>query len=546
MAKIAIHGDKARAKLLKGAELLAKAVIITLGPRGRNVTIGKSFGAQQVTKDGVTVAKAFDDVKDPVTNIGLQMVKDAASNTSNIVGDGTTTATLIAYELIKDGIKNITAGANQMEIRSGIEKGIKAVVEEIRKSAKKISTKEDIEKVALISTNNDKELAKLIAEVMDKVGKDGVVTVEEAKSLDTAVEYVEGMEFDRGYISPYFVTDTEKLEAVMEEASILITDKKLSTVQDIQPIAERILQNLKKPLVIIADDVDAQALATLVYNKLRGVIQVVAVKAPGFGDRRDAMLEDIAILTGGTVISEKTGRSMDNVDIADLGSAEKIIVQKENTIVVNGKGSKENVKKRVEQIKKEADLATSDYDKEKLQERLAKLSGGVAVINVGGATEVALKERKDRVDDALHATRAALEEGVVAGGGVALLDTIKVLDSIKSLSGDEIVGVNILRNALQSPIKQIAENAGKNGGVILEKCGKGQGYDARNDKFVDMMEAGIVDPAKVVTSAAIQGATVAALLITTEAVIADEPEKESKNGPVGGMPGGMGGMEGMM
>lgn len=540
MSKIVVHSDDARVKLLKGAEILAKAVVTTLGPHGRNVAIGKSYGGPQITKDGVTVAKSIDELKDPVMNAGLQLIKDAASKTADVAGDGTTTAVLFAYHIITEGLKNIAAGANPMDIRLGIEKAVNVVTKDLRKKAKTINTKEEIAQVAVVSTNNDKELGDLIAEVMDKVGKDGVVTVEESKTIETYIDYVEGMQFDRGYISPYFVTDTEKLEAVMENCAILITDKKLSTVQDIQPLAERILQNLKKPLVIIADDVDNQALATLVYNKLRGVLQVVAVKAPGFGDRRDAMLEDIAILTGGTVISEKTGRTLDGIDMEDLGNAAKVIVEKENTIVIDGRGKDEAVKERVAQIKREIDMATSDYDKEKLQERLAKLSGGVAVINVGGATEVALKERKDRVDDALHATRAALEEGVVSGGGVAVLDSVSALDQLKNLHGDEVVGVEILRRALTIPIQQIAENAGKNGGLVLSKCGNGIGYDARNDEFVNMMEKGIIDPAKVTISALIHGASVASMLLTTEAVVVDEPEKE-KEMPAPDM-GGMGGM----
>jgi len=536
-----VHSDDARIKLLKGAEILAKAVVTTLGPHGRNVAIGKSYGGPQITKDGVTVAKAIDELKDPVMNAGLQLMKDAASKTADVAGDGTTTAVLFAYHIVTEGLKNIAAGANPMDIRLGIEKAVDVVTKDLRKKAKTINTKEEIAQVAVVSTNNDKELGDLIAEVMDKVGKDGVVTVEESKTIETYIDYVEGMQFDRGYISPYFVTDTEKLEAVMENCAILITDKKLSTVQDIQPLAERILQNLKKPLVIIADDVDNQALATLVYNKLRGVLQVVAVKAPGFGDRRDAMLEDIAILTGGTVISEKTGRTLDGIDMEDLGSAAKVIVEKENTIIIDGRGKDEAVKERVAQIKREIDMATSDYDKEKLQERLAKLSGGVAVINVGGATEVALKERKDRVDDALHATRAALEEGVVSGGGVAVLDSVKSLDQLKNLHGDESVGVEILRRALTIPVQQIAENAGKNGGLVLSKCGNGIGYDARNDEFVNMMEKGIIDPAKVTISALIHGSSVAAMLLTTEAVVVDEPEKEKEM-----LTPDMGGMGGMM
>jgi len=544
MAKIVIHSDEARKKLLQGASILAKAVVTTLGPMGRNVAITKSYGGPQISKDGVTVAKAIDELKDPVMNAGAQIVKEASVKTSDAAGDGTTTAILIAHAIIEEGIKNITAGANPMDIKIGINKGVQVVVEALRKNAKKISTREEVSQVATVSTNHDKELGDLIAGVMDKVGKDGVVTVEESKTIDTYVDYVEGMQFDRGYISPYFVTDTEKLESIMENASILITDQKLSTVQDIAPIAEKILQNLKKPLVIIADDVENQALATLIYNKLRGTIQVVAIKAPGFGDRRDAMLADIAILTGATVISEKIGRTLENIKIDDLGNAEKIIVEKENTIIIGGKGEKKAVDDRVTQIKKEIELATSDYDKEKLQERLAKLAGGVAVINVGGATEIALKERKDRVDDALHATRAALEEGVVSGGGVALLEVANTLDNIKDLHGDEKVGISILKKVMDMPIKQIAQNAGKNGGLVASKCGNGVGYDARNNKYVNMLEKGIIDPAKVTILALTYGASVASMLLTTEAVVVDEPEEKKKEA----LPAnpGMGGMGGMM
>ncbi|MBN1374363.1 chaperonin GroEL [Candidatus Dojkabacteria bacterium] len=538
MAKLVTHGDSARENLLKGANLLADAVKSTLGPGGRNVAIGKSFGGPQITKDGVTVAKSVEN-KDPLVNAGVDMIKEAAVKTGDIAGDGTTTAVVIAQSIIQLGIKNIAAGANPMEIRTGVEKGIKVIVDKLEKNAKKINTRDEVEQVAVVSTNNDKALGALIADVIDKVGKDGVVTVEESKTMETTIDYVEGMQFDKGYISPYFVTNTDKLEAELEDPAILITDKKLSTIQDITPIAERILQGLKKPLVIIADEVENQALATLVYNKLRGAIQVVAVKAPGFGDRRKSMLEDIAILTGANVISEETGRSLESIDPEDLGSCEKIIVQKENTIIVGGSGEKKAITERVAQIKKEMELVTSDYDKEKLQERLAKLSGGVAVINVGGATEVELKERKDRVDDALHATRGALESGVLPGGGIAFLDVVSELDDIKELRGDEVVGIKILKEALMSPIKQIAENAGKNGDVVVDKCGKGIGYDARNDRFIDMVKEGIVDAAKVTKYALIHGASVAVMLLTTEALIVDEPEDEKASAGAPDM-GGMG------
>lgn len=542
MAKQIFFDEEARKALKTGVDALADAVKVTLGPKGRNVALAKSFGSQQVTKDGVTVAKEIE-VKDPTQNVGAQMIKEAATKTAEVAGDGTTTATLLAQAIVTEGLKNVTAGANPMDLKRGIDMGVDTVVEAIKKQSKKVSGKEGIAQVATISANNDKDMGNLIADVMDKVGTDGVITVEESKGFETEVDYVEGMQFDRGYISPYFITDPDKLESVMEDAYVLITDKKLSSVQDIQAIAEKILQASKKPLVIIADDVDGQALATLVVNKLRGVLNVVAIKAPGFGDRRKEMLEDIAILTGGVVISEEVGRTLDSVEINDLGHAEKVIVGKEDTTIVNGSGEKKDIEARVATIRKQIDTTTSDYDKEKLQERLAKLAGGVAVIKVGAASEVELKEKKDRVDDALNATRAAVEEGVVAGGGVALYDARDSLDNLK-LEGDEATGVAILRRSLEEPVRQIAENAGKDGGVVASQCGKGKGYDARKDEYVNMFEAGITDPTKVVRLALQHGASVATMLLTTEAVVVDEPEEE-KDAAVpagGGMPGGMGGM----
>lgn len=544
MAKQIIFNEEARRNLKAGVDELANAVKVTLGPKGRNVAISKSFGSPTITKDGVTVAKEID-LKDHLKDMGAQMIKEAATKTADVAGDGTTTATVIAQAIVTEGLKNVTAGANPMDLKRGLDKGIDKVVDEIKKNAKQIKTKEKIAQVATVSANNDEELGKLIAEVMDKVGIDGVITVEESRGFETEVEYVEGMQFDRGYVSPYFITDPDKLECVLEDAHVLITDMKLSNVQDIQTIAEKVLQVSKKPLMIIAEEVESQALATLVVNKLRGVLNVCAVKAPGFGDRRKEMLEDIAILTGGVVISEETGRTLDSVEMTDLGQAEKIVVDKENTTVIDGAGEKKEIDARVEMIKKQIDETTSDYDKDKLKERLAKLAGGVAVIKVGAASEVELKEKKDRVDDALNATRAAVEEGVVAGGGLALFEARKALESMK-LEGDEETGVRILEIALATPLMQIAENAGKDGAVIASNCGDGKAYDARNDKFVDMIQSGIIDPAKVTRLALIHGASVATMLLTTEAMVVEEPEEEGENGGAGAAAGGMGGMGGMM
>jgi chaperonin GroEL len=546
MAKIVIHSDEARRKLLEGAQILAKAVVATLGPKGRNVVIAKDFGGPDVTKDGVTVAEAVSELKDPVMNVGASIIREAATNTNDSAGDGTTTAILLASAMMQEGMKNVAAGANPMDIRRGIEKAAKIVVEKLTESAKQIDSKEETAQVATVSTNHDEELGNMIAEVMDKVGKDGVVTVEESNDIRTSVDYVEGMQFDRGYLSPYFVTDKDTLEASLEDPAILITDQKLSNVNDIQPIAERILQNLKQPLVIVAEDIEGQALATLVYNKLRGVIKVLAIKAPGFGDRRKQMLQDLAALTGANVISEETGRTLESIDMEDLGKAKKVISDKENTTVVGSDEFEDAVEERVAQIKKEIDLATSDYDKEKLQERMAKLSGGVAVINVGGVTETELQERKYRVEDALNATRAALAEGIVAGGGVALLRVTDSLKEVEDLRGDEEVGVEIVRKALHSPVHKIAENAGKNGELIASQCKDSKGYDARNDEFVDMFKAGIVDPAKVTKSAVLNASSVAAMLLTNEAVVVENPEDEEEEAaPAGGAPGMGGGMGGM-
>ena len=533
------YGEEGRALIKSGIDQLANAVKVTLGPKGRNVALGKAYGGPSVTKDGVTVAKEID-LKDPVKNIGAQMIKEAAVKTGDMAGDGTTTATVLAQAIVTEGLKNVAAGANPMDLKKGIDKGVEVIVEAIVKASKKISTKEEIQQVATISANNDKEIGELISDVIDKVGRDGVITVEESRGFSTEVEYVEGMQFDRGYVSAYFITDTEKLEAVMEDAYVLITDKKLSSVQDIQAIAEKVLQTSKKPLLIIAEDVDGQALATLVVNKLRGVLNVVAVKAPGFGDKRKEMLEDLAILTGGTVISEEVGRTLESVEMTDLGHVAKVIVGKEETTIVDGSGEKKAIDARVEMIKKQIDGSSSDYDKEKLQERLAKLSGGVAVVRVGAGSEVELNEKKDRVDDALNATRAALEEGVVAGGGVALFDARAQLENMK-VEGDEATGLVILKRALEEPIRLIAENAGKDGAVVASLCGNGKGYDARLDKYVNMIDNGLTDPAKVTRLALQHGASVATMLLTTEVVVVEEPEEEKPSaGPVGDP--GMGGM----
>ncbi len=536
MAKKIEFGETARTKLLKGLDALANAVKVTLGPKGRNVVIEKKFGAPTVTKDGVTVAKEIE-LKDPEENLGAQMVREVASKTSDVAGDGTTTATVLAQAIYKEGVKNVTAGANSMAIKRGLDKACEKIVEELRKLSKEVSSKKEIAQVATISANGDKEIGELIADAMEKVGKDGVITVEEAKGTKTELDIVEGMQFDKGYLSPYFVTDAEKMICEYEEPFILIYEKKISNMRDLLPVLEKVAQQ-GRPLVIIAEDVEGEALATLVVNKIRGVLNVVAVKAPGFGERRKEMMKDIAILTGGKFISEDLGIKLENVQLSDLGKAKKVIVEKENTTIVEGYGSKEAIEGRIKQIKKEIEESTSDYDKEKLQERLAKLAGGVAVIRVGAATEVEMKEKKARVEDALHATRAAVEEGIVAGGGVALIRAGKVLENLK-LEGDEQLGVEILKKTIEEPAKQIAYNAGKEGAVIVEKikAEKGNiGYNAAKDEFVDMMEAGIIDPTKVTRSALENAVSVAGLMITTEAIVTEIPEEKKETPPA---PGGM-------
>lgn len=541
MAKQIIYTEEARKKLKAGVDMLANAVKVTLGPKGRNVALAKKFGSQVVTKDGVTVAKEIE-LEDPFMNLGAEMIKEAASKTNDLAGDGTTTATVLAQAIATLGLRNVAAGANPIAIKRGIDKGVEAVVDGLKKSAKNISTKEEIAQVATISANNDKELGTMIAEVFDKIGKDGVLTVEEAKGFDDEVEYTSGYEFDKGYVSAYFVTNPESLETVMDNPYVFVTDKKLSSLQDIQAIAEKVLQAADRPLVIIADEIENQALTTLVLNKLRGTLNVVAVKAPGFGDRRKEMLQDIAILTGGTYISDEVGRTLDSVDLSDLGSAKKVVVSKENTIIVEGKGEKKNVDARTGEIKSQIDKTSSDYDKEKLQERLAKLGGGVAVIKVGAASEVEAKEKKQRVEDAINATRAALEEGVVAGGGLALHNSVKVLDKVKSSDSDETIGIEILKEVLSTPLKQIAENAGQDGAVVAANCSGAKGYDAKNDRYVDLVEAGVTDPVKVTRLALVNGASVGTMLLTTEAVVADLPEKEKHDhSPAmdGGIPGMM-------
>jgi len=533
MAKQIKYDEDARRALLRGIDKLADTVKVTLGPKGRNVVLDKKFGTPTVTNDGVTIARDIE-LEDPFENMGAQLIKEVATKTQDVAGDGTTTATLLAQAMIHEGMRNVVAGTNPMIMRKGIEKAVKAIVDELKTFSKHVETKEAIAQVASISAD-DEEIGELIAEAMEKVGKDGVITVEESKSMGTTLEVVEGMEFDRGYISPYMVTDAEKMEAVLDDPYILITDKKLSNVQDLLPILEKIVQQGRK-LLIIAEDVEGEALATLVVNKLRGTLTCVAVKAPGFGDRRKAMLEDIAILTGGQVISEDLGIDIKNIDIRMLGQARQVRVDKENTTIVDGAGDKENIKKRINSIKAQIEETTSDFDREKLQERLAKLAGGVAVIQVGAATETELKEKKLRIEDALSATRAAVEEGIVPGGGTAFIDALPALDRIKA-EGDELVGINIVRKALEEPVRQIAENAGYEGSIIVEKvkeCGKGIGFDARRGEYVDMIAKGIVDPTKVTRSTLQNAASIAAMVLTTEAVVAEIPEKE-KNNP---MPGG--------
>jgi chaperonin GroEL len=542
-AKIVLFGSDARDRMLQGVDILANAVKVTLGPKGRNVVIEKSFGAPRTTKDGVSVAKEIE-LEDKFQNMGAQMLREVASKTNDTAGDGTTTATVLAQAIVREGMKAVSSGRNPMDLKRGIDKAVSEVVTALKASAKKVSSNSEIEQVGTISANGEAEIGKMIAEAMSKVGNEGVITVEEAKSLESELDVVEGMQFDRGYLSPYFITNADKMEVALDDPLILIHEKKLSSLQPMLPVLEAVVQS-GRPLLIIAEDVEGEALATLVVNKLRGGLKVAAVKAPGFGDRRKAMLEDIAILTGGQVISEDLGIKLETVTIEMLGRAKKVNITKENTTIVDGIGEKADIEGRIAQIKRQVEETTSDYDREKLQERLAKLAGGVAVIKVGGATEVEVKERKDRVDDALNATRAAVEEGIVAGGGCALLRASKAI-TVKGINDDEEAGVNIVRRALQSPIRQIVENAGVEGSIvvakILENASVSFGFNAQTEEYVDMIATGIIDPVKVVRTALQDAASVASLLITTEATIAEAPKKASGGGAPGGMPGGMGGM----
>jgi chaperonin GroEL len=543
MPKLIEFEASARAKLKEGVDKLANAVKVTLGPRGRNVALDKKFGSPTVTKDGVTVAKEIE-LEDHFENMGAQMVKEVASKTSDVAGDGTTTATLIAQAIFREGLKNVTAGHNPMAIKRGIDLGVKTVTEEIKKMSKPVSDRKEIAQVGTISANSDSQIGDLIAEAMEKVGKDGVITVEESKTAETTLEVVEGMQFDRGYVSPYFVTDPEAMEAVLEEPYILIHDKKVSSMKDLLPVLEKVAQS-GRPLMIIAEDIEGEALATLVVNKLRGTLKVAGVKAPGFGDRRKAMLQDIATLTGGRVISEEVGFKLENAMLTDLGTAKKVSIDKDNTTLVEGGGESEDIKGRIAQIRKQIEDTTSDYDREKLQERLAKLAGGVAVINVGAATETEMKEKKARVEDALHATRAAVEEGIVPGGGVALLRCMASLDSLKATE-EELVGVKIIRKALEEPIRQIAFNAGVEGSIVVNRV-IGEtgafGFNAQTQEYEDLLNAGVLDPTKVTRTALENAASIAGLLLTTEAVVCDKPEEKKAMPP---MPGGGGmGMEGM-
>jgi len=534
--EVKFHSD-ARERMLRGVDILANAVKVTLGPKGRNVVIDKSYGAPRITKDGVTVAKEIE-LEDKFENMGAQMVREVASKTSDIAGDGTTTATVLAQAIVKEGAKAVASGMNPMDLKRGIDKAVEAVVEELRRNARKVTRNDEIAQVGTISANGDTEIGRFLAEAMEKVGNEGVITVEEAKTAVTELEVVEGMQFDRGYLSPYFVTNPEKMRVEFEEPYILIHEKKLSNLQTLLPVLEAVVQS-GKPLLIIAEDVEGEALATLVVNKLRGGLKVAAVKAPGFGDRRKAMLEDIAILTGGTAISEDLGIKLENVTLNMLGRAKKVVVEKENTTIVDGAGSKTEIEGRVSQIKAQIEETTSDYDREKLQERLAKLAGGVAVIRVGGSTEVEVKERKDRVDDAMHATRAAVEEGVLPGGGVALLRAVKALDNTQTENADQRHGIDLVRRAIEAPVRQIAENAGAEGSIIVgklrEKTEFGYGWNAQTNEFGDLYDQGVIDPVKVVRTALQDAASVAGLLITTEAMVAEKPKKDEPHPP---MPGG--------
>ncbi|MDR0320529.1 MAG: chaperonin GroEL [Treponema sp.] len=546
MAKQLMFNEEARRKLLSGVEQISKAVKVTLGPKGRNVLLDKKFGAPTVTKDGVSVAKEVE-LADPYENMGAQLLKEVATKTNDVAGDGTTTATVLAYSLVKEGLKSVAAGMTPLELKKGIDKAVGIAVEEIKKNSKDIKDKEEISHVASVSANNDSEIGNTIADAMEKVGKDGVITVEESKTMDTSIEFVEGMQFDRGYISAYFVTDRDTMTSVYEDVFILIHDKKVSSMKDMLPLLEKVAQS-GKPLLIIAEDCDGEALSTLVVNSLRGTLRTCAVKAPGFGDRRKAMLEDIAILTGGEVISEELGLKLENTDISQLGKAKTVKIDKDNTTIINGAGKAKDIQDRIAQIKAQIEDTTSDYDREKLQERLAKLAGGVAVINVGAATEVELKEKKHRVEDALSATRAAIEEGIVSGGEIALIQAALALDKADTagLTDDEKVGFKIVKRALEEPIRQIAENAGLDGAVIAERAKnekKGVGFDAAKMEWVDMMKAGIIDPAKVTRSALQNAASIASLLLTTECAITDIPEKKEAPPMPGGGMGGMGGMD---
>lgn len=546
MAAKELHFDiEARTALKRGVDKLADAVKVTLGPKGRNVVIARSFGAPNVTKDGVTVAKEIE-LSDPIENMGAQMVKEVATKTSDIAGDGTTTATVLAQAIYREGLKNVTAGVNPMALKRGIDKAVTAVTDELKKISVPTSGKTEIAQVGSISANNDREIGDLIAEAMEKVGKDGVITVEEAKGLETTLETVEGMQFDRGYLSPYFVTDPEKMEAVMDDPMILIHDKKISAMKDLLPILEKVAQ-LGKPLLIIAEDVDGEALATLVVNKLRGTLKICAVKAPGFGDRRKAILQDLAILSGGKVISEEIGFKLENAVVADLGTAKRIVVDKDTTIMIDGGGSDEEIQARVREIRAALEKTTSDYDREKLQERLAKIVGGVAVINVGAATEAEMREKKARVEDALHATRAAVEEGIVPGGGVALVRSQQVLTNLQLDDADEQVGVALIRRAIEEPLRMIVQNAGGEPSIVVEKVRASNdnkfGYNALTDTYEDLVQAGVIDPTKVTRTALQHAASISGLLLTTEALIVDS--KDEKAAAPAGAPGGMGGMGGM-
>jgi len=545
MAAKELHfNTEARAALKRGVDQLAEAVKVTLGPKGRNVVIDKKFGAPTVTKDGVTVAKEIE-LSDPLENMGAQMVKEVATKTSDLAGDGTTTATVLAQAIFREGLKNVTAGVNPMALKRGIDSAVTAVVEELKKMSVPTKGKKEIAQVGSISANNDKEIGDLIAEAMEKVGKDGVITVEEAKGLETTLETVEGMQFDRGYLSPYFVTDPEKMESVLEDALILVHDKKISSMKDLLPILEKVAQ-IGKPLLIIAEDIEGEALATLVVNKLRGTLRVASVKAPGFGDRRKAMLEDIAVLTGGQVISEEVGFKLENAVVTDLGRAKRIVVDKETTTLIDGQGDEDKIKGRIKELKAAIEKTTSDYDREKLQERLAKLAGGVAVINVGAPTESEMKEKKARVEDALHATRAAVEEGIVPGGGVALIRAQKALKTLKLADSDEQIGVEIVRKAIEEPMRIIVQNAGGEGSIVVEKIRQSKdnayGYNALTDEYEDLVAAGVIDPTKVTRTALQNAASIAGLLLTTEALIVEKKEPAGAGAQGGGNPGGMGGM----